>query len=186
MAKIRIIGGDWRGRKLQFYDAEGLRPTPDRVRETLFNWLASAMPGARCLDLFAGSDALGFEAASRGAAQVVMVEAAPATAQQLIRQAEALGAGAGAAIVNRSAEDYLRQPPEPFDIVLLDPPFAAGLLQPVLAQLAGGWLHESSYLYVEAERSLAAETMKPWLPPGFDWYRVKQAGDVGYQLARHV
>lgn len=183
--QLRIIGGDWRGRKLTFHAAPGLRPTPDRVRETLFNWLALVVPGARCLDLFAGSGALGFEAASRGAKQVIMVEKLAATARQLREQAALLQAEQ-VSVLEQDAATFLAGKPTPFDVVFLDPPFQQGLLQQTLAALGQGWLHVGSYLYLEAERQLPEAELQQWLPDGFALYRAKQAGDVGYHLARHV
>jgi 16S rRNA (guanine966-N2)-methyltransferase len=174
---LRIIGGTWRGRRLGFADAPGLRPTPDRVRETLFNWLAPWLPGSRCLDLFAGSGALGFEAASRGAAQVAMVEQSPQVVRSLHDNVDLLGA---AQITIRQGDvlSYLQGPGQPWDIVFLDPPFHQGLVDPVLARLAsGGWLHPQSRIYVEAEVELT-------LNPPLEWtlLRSKQAGEVGYHL----
>jgi 16S rRNA (guanine966-N2)-methyltransferase len=120
--QVRIIAGQWRGRKLEFPDSQGLRPTSDRVRETLFNWLAPVLPGAVCLDLFAGSGALGFEAASRDASRVVMVEQNSAVFKHLQSQSRRLSAQA-VELVNADANDYLAGVDTAFDIVFLDPPF---------------------------------------------------------------
>ena len=121
---LRIIGGGWRGRRVHFPDSPGLRPTPDRVRETLFNWLQFSVAGTRCLDLFAGSGALGLEALSRGAREVVFVDEAAAVAQTLREELERLGGTAQApACVHASAARYLATPGEPFDLIFLDPPF---------------------------------------------------------------
>ena len=178
--QVRIIGGQWRSRRLEFPDVPGLRPTPDRVRETLFNWLAPVLPGARCLDLFAGSGALGMEALSRGAAEVVFVEHHPLavrTLQDNLARLQAVGARVEAA----EAMAWLRQPGTPFEIVLLDPPFGEGLLEPVCAQLEqGGWLTPNAWIYLEA----AADQPAPPLPAAWTLHREKMAGTVVYRLAR--
>jgi 16S rRNA (guanine966-N2)-methyltransferase len=181
--EVRIIGGHWRSRRLRFPASAGLRPTPDRVRETLFNWLAPALPGARCLDLFAGSGALGFEALSRGAASAVLVERDPNALAALRQNAEALAA-TGARIVPGEALAYLRGPVEQFDVVFLDPPFGpsgeAGLLEPCVALLHGrGWLSPGGRAYLETRRATPPE-----LPPGWQLEHSRQAGQVRYHLAR--
>lgn len=179
--QLRLIGGDYRGRRLSFPDQPGLRPTADRVRETLFNWVAPRIAGARCLDLFAGSGALGFEALSRGARAVVMLEQAPAVARQLRENAERLGATA----VQVHQADALRwleleRVREPFDLVFLDPPFAADLLAPALERLDRcGWLAPEAQVYLET----AAQTGFPALPVGWELIRDKRAGQVRYGLA---
>ncbi len=180
--RLRIIGGEWRGRRLAFADIPGLRPTPDRVRETLFNWLMPVIAGSRCLDLFAGSGALGFEAASRGAAEVTLVESHPAAVEQLRANLRLLNA-AHLEVVAADALVFLSGPPSPYDIVFLDPPFGQGLLRPCLEHLARGWLAGEARIYLEAERSLDADTLTAWLPPGYRLYRSKTAGQVGYHLA---
>lgn len=178
--QLRIIAGQWRGRRLSFPDWPGLRPTPDRVRETLFNWLAPVLPGARCLDLFAGSGALGIEALSRGAAEVVFVERQPLVMRALRENLARLNAG-NARIELADALAWLRQPGTPFEIVLLDPPFGEGLLEPSCAALErGGWLAASAWIYLEAEVGL--ERLP--LPVHWTLYREKTAGAVAYRLAR--
>ena len=150
---MRIIAGQWRGRKLSFPDAQGLRPTPNRVRETLFNWLAPLVPGSRCLDLFAGSGALGFEAASRGAAHVVMVDHNPDIVRMLRRNQQLLCADA-IAIVQQEAEIYLAgRRSEQFDLVFLDPPFRdSSLLENSMRRLAGsGRLKADARIYLEMQ-----------------------------------
>ncbi|MEJ2481206.1 MAG: 16S rRNA (guanine(966)-N(2))-methyltransferase RsmD [Acidihalobacter sp.] len=177
--QLRIIGGEWRGRRLRFPDAAGLRPTADRVRETLFNWLQGRVHGCRCLDLFAGSGALGFEAASRGAAEVVMVEAASRVAEALRNNANLLGADA-VRVEARRADAFLQAPAHPFDVVFLDPPFGKGLLETALRGLAqGGWLNPDARLYIECE----AELGEPELPAGYAIVRRGRAGQVAYFLA---
>lgn len=159
--------------------AEGLRPTPDRVRETLFNWLAPYLPGAHCLDLFAGTGALCLEALSRGAARAVMVERAAAVADHLVRVAETLGART-AQIVNRDALAYLRGVPQPFDIVFIDPPFASGLIGPCAELIeARGWLKPGGLAYIEAPARLEGLP----IPPTWEVIRRGRAGDVGFYLA---
>lgn len=133
--QVRIIGGQWKRRMLSFPDSEGLRPTPDRVRETLFNWLGQDCSGWHCLDLFAGSGALGFEAASRGAARVVMVERERGVAQALTENVRLLKAQAVVQLVQQDALGFLGQCRETFDVVFLDPPFATDLLAQVLPLL---------------------------------------------------
>lgn len=181
--QVRIVGGLWRGRKLDFPVVAGLRPTPDRVRETLFNWLAPVIEGSRCLDLFAGSGALGFEAASRGAASVVLVERDAAVVNSLREQQRRLNAHQ-VDVVQADALQFLARAPQPFDVVLLDPPFGQGLLEAALAALQRGWLAPRAWLYLEAERSLDSEQVNTLLPPGFELYRSKATGQVGYHLAR--
>jgi 16S rRNA (guanine966-N2)-methyltransferase len=179
--QVRIIGGQWRGRKLAFPDMPGLRPTSDRVRETLFNWLAPVLPGARCLDLFAGSGALGFEAASRGAAQVVLVERDPQVARALVAARQRLATG-GIEVVSGSAQDYLGSNGRRFDVVFLDPPFAAsGLLAEILALLcAGNYLNPGAHIYIETPADVDA----PQVPSDWQLHREKRAGAVRYRLYR--
>ena len=182
--RLRIIGGRWRGRRLSVADQPGLRPTGDRIRETLFNWLAPVISGSRCLDCFAGSGALGLEAASRGAAEVVMIERA-APAARLLRANAALLAGADDTapidVIQADALDWLaRTPPRPFDICFLDPPFAAGLLADALGLLAeGSWLAPSALVYLETAKSGGL----PELPAAWSLRREKQTGQVCYALA---
>ena len=178
---IRIIGGSWRGRRISFPDFPGLRPTPDRVRETLFNWLQNSVVGARCLDLFAGSGALGIEALSRGAGQAVFVEQTPAVCRVLQQTLESLKATANARIMEMGAARYLRSPVEPFDIVFLDPPFGRNALAEYIPLLeAGGWLKPAGLVYLENER----ESALPQLPPHWELLKSKSAGQVGYHLLR--
>jgi len=178
--KLRIIGGRWRGRRLDVLESEGLRPTPDRVRETLFNWLTPYIAGADCLDLFAGTGALCLEALSRGAARVVMVEKAPHVAERLRRHVESLGA-AGAEVVPADAVNYLVRPSRLFDIVFIDPPFKSNLIAECTALVeTRGWLKPGGLAYIEAPSRLG----EPALPAGWELIRSKKAGQVGYHLAR--
>jgi 16S rRNA (guanine966-N2)-methyltransferase len=177
---VRIVGGKWRGRKLHFPTVGAIRPTPDRVRETLFNWLAPVIAGSRCLDLFAGSGALGFEALSRGAGDVVFVEQDPEVARYLQATLEGLACAEGR-VVCEDALAFLKHPAGPFDVVFLDPPFAAGYLPAVLERLARpGWLEPGAHVYLEAP----AADGPPALPAGWTLHRSKRAGEVGYHLAR--
>jgi 16S rRNA (guanine966-N2)-methyltransferase len=179
--EVRIIGGEWRGRKLHFPQAGSLRPTPDRVRETLFNWLQFELAGKRCLDLFAGSGALGFEALSRGVAAVQFVEADPAAAKGIVEALRIFGTDRGR-VAQQDAFGFLRgRPGEPFDIVFLDPPYAERWLARACAALEeGGWLKPDAFVYLED----AASAGPPTLPQGWNLLRSKKAGDVGYHLAR--
>ncbi|MDE0157215.1 MAG: 16S rRNA (guanine(966)-N(2))-methyltransferase RsmD [Gammaproteobacteria bacterium] len=174
--KIRIIGGQWRGRRLPVTDRPGLRPTPDRVRETLFNWLAGSTGGARCLDLFAGTGALGFEALSRGARCAVMVEQNRELARRLQTSKAALAA-ASAEIFQAEALAWLGEPRDPFDIVFLDPPFQQDYVKKACALLVNrGHLAPSAYVYTETERGV------PSPAPGLKELKQARAGQVEYRL----
>lgn len=175
--EVRVIGGQWRRRRLRFPSLEGLRPTPDRVRETLFNWLQGRIYGRRCLDLFAGSGALGFEAASRGAGEVVLVEAQPAAAAALRENARQLQA-AQVQVMECRAQDFLRRPPRAFDLVFLDPPFGKGWVAPMLNALRSGWLARHGMIYVESELPLAALALSDALR----CVRQGRAGQVNFFL----
>jgi 16S rRNA (guanine966-N2)-methyltransferase len=175
---LRIIGGMWRGRKLRFPPSPEIRPTPDRVRETLFNWLGTRVSGARCLDLFAGSGALGLESLSRGAAHVTFVERDGAAARELRSRLSEWGAN-GAQVDHGDALRFLSGTGDPFDIVFLDPPFDSDFLTGAAALLEkGGWLAPGALIYVEC----AARSGLPPLPPTWAATKAKQAGEVGYHL----
>lgn len=177
--QLRIIGGKWRGHRLRFASVAGLRPTGDRNRETLFNWLQPVLPGARCLDLFAGSGALGLEAASRGAGRVTLVERTRQAASMLRENVRLLAADT-VDVVNMDARRYLSGPPTPLDIVFLDPPFGSGLLADACSRLEdGGWLAPGARVYLEADRS---EGLPP-MPTGWTLLRQKESGQVLYGLA---
>lgn len=173
--EVRLIGGQWKRSRLPVADRPGLRPSPDRVRETLFNWLGQDLGGWRVLDAFAGSGALGFEAASRGAAEVVLLERDAALVQSLRANRERLSA----AMVQIHRADALawmsRCEPARFDLVFLDPPFGAGLLDRAIA-LAAPLVAEGGFLYVESERP------RTDLPQGFEPYREGRAGAVHHFL----
>jgi 16S rRNA (guanine966-N2)-methyltransferase len=177
--QLRIIGGRWRSRRLHFPDVEGLRPTPDRVRETLFNWLAPLIEGARCLDLFAGSGALGIEALSRGAAEVIFIERQPLAARQLRQNLAQLGEPS-AQVIQTDALVWLGGPSRPFDVIFLDPPFGVDLLVPACKKLEqGDWLADGARIYLETERD--AGNLE--LPENWKLIREKTAGQVSYRLA---
>jgi 16S rRNA (guanine966-N2)-methyltransferase len=178
---LRIIAGTWRGRKLRFPASAAIRPTPDRVRETLFNWLGTATPAAQCLDLFAGSGALGLEALSRGAAHVSFVEQDAAAVREL-RARLAEWQARDAAVTRADALRYLGGTARPFDIVFLDPPYGSLLLERAAALLtARGWLKPAALIYVEC----AAREALPPLPQSWQPLRAKRAGEVGYHLFAH-
>ena len=178
--ELRIIGGAWRGRRVKFPDVAAIRPTPDRVRETLFNWLQYDIAGSRCLDLFAGSGALGLEALSRGAARVVFVDREREVIEQLSATLAVLGAGAGT-LEHRDAVRFLEGEPRPFDIVFLDPPFNRDLLPGVCGTLESrGWLVPGALIYLESPAHAAA----PVLPGTWTLMKSGRAGEVGYHLAR--
>ena len=178
---LRVIGGKYRSRRLRVPERPGLRPTPDRVRETLFNWLGQDLSGLACLDLFAGSGALGFEAASRGAARVVMVEKDRATITELERNRAALNA-TQVTIVSGEAEDFLARdherssarPSMRFDVVFLDPPFRQNAVPAILGKLPPR-LEPDARVYVESD--VPVEIVAPWTE-----LRRARAGQVSYQL----
>jgi 16S rRNA (guanine966-N2)-methyltransferase len=181
---LRIIGGSWRGRTWRFPEGD-IRPTPDRVRETLFNWLSTCIAGARCLDLFAGSGALGLEALSRGAAHVTFVEKSANTARELRQTLQLWGGERAAAgtVQIADAHAFLAGTAEPFNVVFLDPPFAAGVLGQIGAQLAaGGWLAPAALIYAEGP---ARESLPP-LPADWSLAKSGRAGEVGYHLLRRT
>lgn len=179
--KVRVIGGQWRGTRLAVAAAPGLRPTSDRVRETLFNWLMPILPGARVLDLFAGSGALGLEAVSRGAASAVLVERDPALAAALREVAGRLPGGEAVTVTQAEALGWLASQPEHgFDLAFVDPPFDADLWDAVLPLLVQK-LAPSAWLYIESPLSVA-----PAL--GSDWqlHRHGSTREVRYALYRRV
>jgi 16S rRNA (guanine966-N2)-methyltransferase len=177
--ELRIIAGMWRGRRWRFPEGE-IRPTGDRVRETLYNWLQQRVAGRHCLDLYAGSGALGLEALSRGAAHCVFVDTEP----RVLRALRALllewrAEPAAADLVESPAQRYFARAPRPFELVFLDPPFAAGELKGAIARLEQpGWLAPGALIYIEQPRNLAL----PELPPTWQLLRSGTAGAVGYHL----
>jgi len=180
---LRVIGGRYRSRKLVFAEVEGLRPTADRIRETLFNWLAPIIDGARCLDTFAGSGALGIEALSRGAGHVDFIETNRAAAEAIASNLQTLQC-ANASLLRTDALAYLQvtpaqtSPAHRYDIVFCDPPFHTPLLEQALhALLAQEWLGAGALIYVEAARDDAVT-----LPPMWRWHRHQYAGNVQFGL----
>ncbi len=178
--EVRIIGGSWKRSKLPVADAPGLRPTPDRVRETLFNWLGQSLAGWRCLDAFAGSGALGFEAASRGAAEVVLVERDAVLVASLASTRQRLHAET-VRIERADALQWMGRAPEAsFDVVFLDPPFDSSLLAPALAAAArivaeGGFVYAEGPVPVDPA-AMEVARLEPW--------RAGRAGAVHFQLLR--
>ncbi|MCK6406603.1 MAG: 16S rRNA (guanine(966)-N(2))-methyltransferase RsmD [Rhodocyclaceae bacterium] len=174
--RLRIVGGEWRSRVLQFPDALGLRPTPDRVRETLFNWLGQDLTGLACVDLFAGSGALGLEAASRGAARVVLVESNPRVADALQSNIRLLRAEGRVELYRQDALKFASLSSCVFDVAFLDPPYGKGWLDK-LAPLLPRFMKEDAVLYVESEVPLQALG---------DWRTARsgRAGQVFFHLMR--
>lgn len=179
---LRIIGGRWRGRKLRFTGADGLRPTPDRVRETLFNWLATDVRDARCLDLFSGSGALGLEALSRGAAHCDFVDKNPANSAQIRRHLLDLGAEAAGSCHTAAAGEFLARADNPWDIVFIDPPFGQALVAPSCELLqTRSLLTAGACIYIETG---SGDTV-PEPPASWLLHRDKTAGAVSYRLYRN-
>ena len=187
LGELRIIGGEWRSRRIAF-DADpkvGLRATPDRVRQTMFDWLTPVIDGAKCLDLFAGSGALGLEALSRGAAHCTFIDSGRAQAQDIRSALALLKAGDCATVLTADALQWLHKPTlaadgaQGFDVVFIDPPFTSTLLAQTLPLLPP--LLKGGHRVVLEWGSAAA----PELPPGYEWLRQKQAGAVGYGLILH-
>jgi 16S rRNA (guanine966-N2)-methyltransferase len=184
--RLRIIGGRWRGVPVTFPPLPALRPSPDRVRETLFNWLQPVIVEARCLDLFAGSGVLGIEALSRGASYVEFVDSEPRVGRHLedtLRRLQVTGLRAAQSAVHvAEALRFLEGPARTsFSIVFLDPPYASNLLQQVCERLAaGGWLASNAFIYIESP----ADQPLPGLPSAWSVHRTGRAGQVGYHLLR--
>lgn len=177
-SKLRIIAGEWRSRQLVFEDTPGLRPTPARVRETVFNWLQQDVVASTCLDLFAGSGALGFEAASRGAKSVVMLENNP-LACRLIKENTIKLSAQQIKIIQSDVFKFLAADATTFDLVFLDPPFAKGMAQQCCQWLEDkGWLAADAKVYVEVESSLVLDDM----PENWQLLKQKTTGEVGYYL----
>lgn len=179
--QLRIIAGKWRGRKLTFPDVEGLRPTPDRVRETVFNWLQPYLGFSHCLDLFAGSGALGFEAASRGAEHVVMVESNMQATQQLRQHCDMLVAE-HCDVEAKTAQQFLTANSEQFDIVFIDPPYHADLWTSIAEHIEqSAALVDNAIIYLECP----SKGELPILPCHWRMLKDKKAGDVRYCLFRN-
>ncbi len=180
---VRIIAGEWRGRRLPVPDVEGLRPSGDRSRETLFNWLQPGLAGARCVDLFAGTGVLGLEAVSRGAAAAVLVDKSPAAVAAMQRSVELLGAGQ-VAVLEAEALSWLQsQPVHSVDIVLADPPFGAGMAQLAMRRLdAADIVRPGGMVYLESARS------EPVPAAGPHWRNIREKvlGEVRMQLFKKI
>ncbi len=180
LGELRIIGGQWRSRLVGFSAIDGVRPTPDRVRQTIFDWLAPRIEGARCLDLFAGSGALGLEALSRGAGFVRFVETGREQVAKISAAVAKLGGTERAEVRNADAMIELAHPREAFDVVFLDPPYESGLLAralPLLPRL----LRPEARIYVEWPQE-----ERPPVPQGYSWLREKSAGRVSFGLLTHT
>ena len=180
--EVRIIGGDWRSRLLRFPDAGGVRPTPARIRETVFNWLNFHLAGSHCLDLFAGTGALGLEALSRGAGQVTFVDHTRALTEALKTNIGLLQAHERARVINQAADAFLvAGTTQAMDLIFLDPPFRQDWLArlcPLLEQ--HHWVKEGSWVYLECE----SELRTPPVPAHWQLHRQKTAGQVAYSLYR--
>lgn len=177
--QLRIIGGEWRSRRFAFPDAPGLRPTPDRVRETLFNWLAPYIQGARVLDPFAGSGALYLEALSRGASLALALDLNAEAIASLRRHLDTLHCSAGQLLQSDALRYLDSQTPTPFDLVFLDPPFNQNLLAPTCTLLEErGWLAKDAWIYTESE----TQPSSLGLPANWRLHREKKAGQVYYAL----
>ncbi|CAG18591.1 16S rRNA (guanine(966)-N(2))-methyltransferase RsmD [Photobacterium profundum] len=175
---VRIISGQWRGRKLPVHDVDGLRPTTDRVKETVFNWLAQDIYQAKCLDLFTGSGGLSFEALSRGAESITMLELDKKAANQLQQNLTTVGA-TNANVLNTDSLKYLAQTGTPHDLVFIDPPFRKDLIQNIIVLLeANNWLTPHAMIYIEAEKELGEIVT----PSHWRLHREKIAGQVCYRL----
>jgi 16S rRNA (guanine966-N2)-methyltransferase len=179
MGQLRIIAGKWKRRPIPVQDLKGLRPTPDRVRETLFNWLGQRLEGWRCLDLFAGSGALGLEAASRGAGRVVFVESDALAAQAIAQWIDRVGGAPECQIVRAKAQDWCpAAAPAAFDLIFMDPPFGAGMVGHMIP-MAVRLLAPAGLIYVESEAPLDAGGIAAC---GLSAFRADKAGAVHYHL----
>ena len=178
-SQLRIIAGEWRSRRFSFTEQPGLRPTPDRVRETLFNWLAPNIEGARCLDLFAGSGALSLEALSRGARHVLSCDLSRDVTSTLRGHLQTLVCTRGEVLQQDALALLAGPPPAPFDIVFIDPPFHQDLLIPACSALEdNGWLTPEALIYTESETTPAQLAF----PSTWQLHREKKAGQVWYCL----
>ncbi|GGE36584.1 ribosomal RNA small subunit methyltransferase D [Halopseudomonas oceani] len=179
VSQLRIIAGEWRSRRFTFTEQPGLRPTPDRVRETLFNWLSSDVPGAHCLDPFTGSGALTLEALSRGAASALAGDLSRDVVHTLRGHLQTLNCDRAEVVQQDGLSLLASTPPRRFDLVFLDPPFHQGLLEPACAALeANQWLADEAQIYIESEQPPSQLA----LPDNWQLHREKRAGQVWYSL----
>ncbi len=178
MGQIRIIGGRWKRTPIAVPESKALRPTPDRVRETLFNWLGQQLTGWHCLDLFAGSGALSFEAASRGAARVVAIDTDAAACRAMQALCDKLSAGDAVQVVRGQAAEWLARHTEPFDLIFMDPPFGQGLVQGMLPR-AVAILAPGGRIYIESDQAMTSDELAR---QGLDLLRADKAGAVHYHL----
>lgn len=184
--QLRIVGGAWRSRRLRVPDEPGVRPTPDRVRETLFNWLGPWIEGKRVLDLFAGSGALGLEALSRGAASAVLLESSHPAIEAIEANIAALGADT-ASLVCMDARGYLQRTGERFDLVFIDPPYASGLASLALERVRGErWLNPGGFVYVEVSAQSASQPLDETLAGHWQVHRALKAGAVHGRLLQRA
>ncbi len=179
--KLRIVGGEWRSRQLPVANVEGLRPTPDRIRETLYSWLTGWVAGARCLDAFSGTGALGLEALSRGAEHTTFIEYSPIAAKLLKENLAILKCTTGE-VIHTDALQWLNQKAtQPFNLVFLDPPFHKGMVAPVCEKLhSNGYLSDNALVYIESEVALGV----PEVPAHWQLWKEKTAGQVTCRLFR--
>lgn len=179
--KLRIIAGEFRGRRFDVISQPDLRPTPDKVRETLFNWLQNVIIGANCLDLFAGTGAIGLEALSRGASHVTFIDNSVNATRQIKRVLEEWKVTDRSTVYHYDVRHKLASPPRPYDIIFLDPPFGFGYLQAMCDVFTQpGWLNPNAYIYMESEASL--RELK--LPDHWELLKEKVSGNVCYRLVR--
>ncbi|OGT22726.1 MAG: 16S rRNA (guanine(966)-N(2))-methyltransferase RsmD [Gammaproteobacteria bacterium RIFCSPHIGHO2_02_FULL_42_13] len=178
--QVKIMAGKWRGRNIKFPTSDGLRPTANRTRETLFNWLAPVINHINCLELFAGSGSLGFESLSRGAGHVVMIDTSTEAVQQLKETAKTLNAE-NLTIHQMTAEQYIQTSKEKFDLVFIDPPFSSNLVEPICHLLdKQDLLNPNAYIYIETQKKLSP----PTVPASWQILKAKIAGQVAYYLIK--
>lgn len=179
---VRIIAGKWRGRKITFPERSGIRPTPDRVRETLFNWLAPYIAGSKCLDLFSGSGALGFEALSRGASHVIMTDASRMVTNKINENAKLLGATNLTIMLATIPQELSLIPKDIFNVAFIDPPYRRNLIKPTCDELErSGLLAANALIYIETENTVE---IKDIIPKTWEILRSKSAGQVRYNLVQ--
>ncbi len=180
-SKLRIISGEWRSRQLPIPNVENLRPTPNRVRETLFNWINHFVPGSRCADLFCGSGALGLEAISRGAKDVLFVDQSKLAIQQMMKNLSVLKMN-NAKVIQKDAKEFLSNTtPHPLDIIFIDPPFRKNWIVQIIPLLEKGWLADRTLVYIEMEKETPLSVLPHW-----SLLREKEAGQLIYRLFKII